>query len=61
MAENEVKIDPELLKSLGKVYSHLPEERIPYDPNNPKGPGHILKSNDPPRQFTYTQTLIVNK
>lgn len=50
---NEVVIDPELLKSLGKAQSHMPADRPAYDPSNPKGNGGIVKSNKPPVQFTF--------
>lgn len=54
MSENSYEIKPEILKTLGtRVYDHVPPERLPYNPSNPKGDGNIMKNMDPPRQFGF--------
>lgn len=56
----DVKIDPELLKSLGRVQHSFPEEPIPYDPSNPT-PFRIQRGNDAPRKVEFGIELSLPK
>lgn len=56
----DVKIDPEILKSLGAVQKGFPEEPIPYNPRNPK-PFNIQRTNEAPRHFDYGMELDLPK
>jgi len=56
----DVKIDPEILKSLGAVQKGFPEEPIPYNPRNPK-PFNIQRANEAPRHFDYGMELGLPK
>lgn len=56
----DVKIDPEILKSLGAVQKGFPEEPIPYNPLHPK-PFSIQRANEAPRHFDYGMELDLPK
>ena len=56
----DVKIDPELLKSLGTVQKGFPEDPIPYNPSHPN-PFGLQRANDPPKKFTFDRTLDLPK
>jgi len=56
MSDNETKIDPELLKGLGRMHSTVPPERLPYNPHG-EGTTGIIKSNGPPKQFGFDMPL----
>lgn len=54
MSENSYEIKPEILKTLGtRIYDHVPPERLPFNPSQPKGDGNIMKNNEPPKQFSF--------
>lgn len=49
---SDVKIDPELLKSLGSVQKGFPEDPIPYNPLHPN-PFGIQRANEPHKKFDF--------